>query len=182
MLRWLKKWLPDHESLKREKSLQWLHHVLHHPGIWHLHRRAVAKGVAIGLFINFLPVPLQMLWAALLAVMFRANLPIAIVMTWINNPFTFIPINFFIYKVGTWITGEEAEVLELPKWEWHYEGLSEFFREFITWFASLGKAYFVGLPIVAIGSAILGYYLVQCSWKISVILKRKKRSKKYTKK
>lgn len=179
MRRFLKNWLPDHATLQREPSLRWLSDWLGHAHLWHLNRRSVAKGVAIGLFINFLPIPLQMLWAALLAFLCRANLPIAILMTWINNPFTFIPINFLIYQVGAWILGEKNTVSSVPSLpEWHWESIGVFAHEFFTWFSSLGKAYLIGLPIVSISSALLGYFLVQIFWRIVIYRQHRQRTKK----
>jgi len=174
--RFLKKWLPDHATLQRERSLRWLSVWLHHPHLWHLNRHTVAKGVAIGLLINFLPIPLQILWAALLAFWCRANVPIAIMLTWINNPFTFIPINFFIYQAGAWLLGEKTPLSAVPSLpEWHWNGVSTFAHEFFTWFLSLGKAYLVGLPIICLGSAMLGYCLVHIIWRLMISWQRQQR-------
>ncbi len=150
-----------------------------HQSLWHINRRSVAKGVAIGLWVSFLPIPFQMLWAALLAFWFRANLPIAIILTWITNPFTFVPINFFIYQIGSWILNENnnaAAIPSMPGWHWKSLGVSA--HEFFIWFLSLGKTYLVGLPIIAFGSAVLGYLAVQVTWRIIVYRQRRERMKK----
>lgn len=123
-----------------------------------------------------MPIPLQMLWAALLALVLRANLPTAIAITWINNPFTFIPINFFIYKVGSLFTGGHATPHHLP--EWSIKNLNEFWRDFFSWLSSLGKTYLIGLPIVSISASISGYFTVQWLWKFSVVMRYKQRAKK----
>ena len=58
--------------------------------LWRFTRRSVPARVAIGLFVGiFLMVPgLQIVGAALLAVPFRGNIPIAAAMTFLSNPAT----------------------------------------------------------------------------------------------
>ena len=51
---------------------------LHHPNLWHLHRRSVAGGVAVGMFCGLIPGPFQMIGAAIMSVLFRVNLPVAV--------------------------------------------------------------------------------------------------------
>jgi hypothetical protein len=43
---------------------------------------------------------------------------------------------------------------------------------FPSWVVQFGKEYFVGLPIVAIGSAIVGYLLVIVFWYIYKLFKK----------
>lgn len=175
MRHWLKKWLPSHEKIRREKHFRWLNRFLHNPDFWHLHRHAVAKGVAAGLFINVMPVPFQMLLAAIVALFFRGNILIAALITWISNPLTFIPINYFIYKVGAFFVDGNTPPSQLPAWEWSKGTTLEHFHQVFLWFQSLGKAYFVGLPIVAVGIATLGYMSVHIIWRISVISRRRRK-------
>ena len=62
----------------------------------------VAKGMAIGVFIGITPtIPLHTVLAVVLAFMFRASKPAAIIGVWVANPLT-IPF-FYIasYQIGT---------------------------------------------------------------------------------
>lgn len=71
MKRWLKKWLPNHETI-REKSLRWLASWLHrHPYLLCLNRRTVARGLAIGLLLAFIPLPIQIFSSAILTFLSR---------------------------------------------------------------------------------------------------------------
>lgn len=181
MRRWLKKWLPDRDALHREKSLGWLSLWLHHrPYLWHLNRETVARGAASGLLVAFIPLPMQMLCAAALAFIFRANLPIAIVMTWVSNPITFVPINFLIYKVGALITqsNNTVEMPQLYALKPHWDSLSVFWNETITWFSSLGHIYLIGLITVSLSFAGLGYCLARLSWEIYIRWKWRSRKRK----
>ena len=75
---------------------------------------AIALGAAIGIFVAFTPtVGFQMLIAAALATVFRANRLAAIVPVWITNPATIPFIFLFVYRVGTlvWWDGPPPEVV-----------------------------------------------------------------------
>ena len=47
----LKKYMPDPEMLKQQKSLQFLGDRLHEPNLWHLNRKSVSLAFAVGLFL-----------------------------------------------------------------------------------------------------------------------------------
>lgn len=168
----LKKFFPSREHLHKHPYLSWLGKRLHDPRLWRWERSAVAGGAGLGLFAAFIPIPIQMVWGALLAFYFRVNLPTAVAMTCINNPFTFIPINFFIYKVGTWIVGNNTVAFQMPNWEWGKETLFTFWNELLGWFPVAGRAYLVGFLIVSLGSAILGYLLVDFTWRLTVFFRK----------
>jgi uncharacterized protein (DUF2062 family) len=146
--------------------------------LFHFNRHAVAGGVAIGLLINFLPLPFQMFWAALLAVFFSVNLPIAVALTWINNPFTAIAINYFMYKVGLMILSQPSQINSYPTFSWQQETFSAFFKDLMIWVGSLGKPYFVGVMVVSIGAALLGYCLTHILWGLKSIVTTKKVKRK----
>lgn len=64
--------------------------------------RDIALGAAIGVFVAFTPtIGFQMLIAALLATLVRANRPAAVIPPWITNPLTIPPIFALTYWVGT---------------------------------------------------------------------------------
>ncbi len=61
-----------------------------------------AKGLAIGVFSGCFPFfGLQTLLGLFLAKLAKGNLVLAAIGTWISNPFTYIPLYFFNYKVGS---------------------------------------------------------------------------------
>jgi uncharacterized protein (DUF2062 family) len=59
-----------------------------HRHLWRPERHATSLGLAIGLAVAMLPVPLQMLAAASLAVWCSANIPFAAAAVWVSNPAT----------------------------------------------------------------------------------------------
>jgi uncharacterized protein len=165
--------LPSLKTLKNRKSLRKIKHRLEQQELFHFNRHAVAGGIAIGLFINFLPLPFQMFWAALLAILCSVNLPIAVALTWINNPFTAIAINYFMYKVGSMILSHPSQINSYPTFSWEQEAFNEFIKDLMIWIVSLGKPYIVGVLVVSLGAALLGYSLTYLLWGLLSIDTRK---------
>ena len=61
-----------------------------------------AKGVAAGVFSGCFPFfGFQILLGLFLARVTRGNLVLAAIGTWISNPFTYVPLYYFNYKVGS---------------------------------------------------------------------------------
>ena len=61
-----------------------------------------AKGAAVGVFCGCFPFfGFQTLLGLFLARVVKGNLFLAAIGTWISNPFTYIPLYFFNYKIGS---------------------------------------------------------------------------------
>lgn len=101
--RLFKRYMPHPERIKGSRSLRFLGHLIHDPNLWHLNRHSVSRAMAIGLFWAMIPMPLQMLAAAVCAIPARANLPIAIGLVWLTNPLTMPVVFYFNYRVGSWL-------------------------------------------------------------------------------
>ena len=99
--------------LPRAKHIRgtWIHRVfgdrLFANELWHPTGRKFAAGMAIGAFFALIPLPVQMIAAALTAFFFRANIPAAIAGTWLSNPFTFPFCVYFQYRLGCFLTGRQ---------------------------------------------------------------------------
>jgi len=100
--------------LPRAKHIRgtWLHRRLGErlfaPELWHPTRQRFAAGMAVGAFFALLPLPIQMLAAALMAYITRVNIPAAIAGTWISNPLTFPFCVYAQYRIGCLLTAREA--------------------------------------------------------------------------
>ena len=155
----LKRWLPNPATFKEHKSLQFMEHLLHDPNLFHLNRHSVSGAVFIGLFIAFLPIPGQMPLAALLALYFRVNLPIAVALVWVTNPLTMPFIFFATYELGRLILGTPPVTFSLDiSWEW-----------LTTEFFALWKPLLLGCVISGIVSGGAGYFLMQFFWRRNVL-------------
>lgn len=160
--------LPSQDSILNQRWLRPVQHWLRHPNLWHLHRRSVAGGVAIGMFCGLIPGPLQMISAALLAILLRVNLPVATVTTLYTNPFTIVPLYLLAYEIGIQMTGSVngAVVPVFPEVSWH-DGIAPIW----AWLMALGKPLLIGLPILAIGLSVIGYIAVRVAWRVFVLWK-----------
>lgn len=168
MKKFIRSRLPSAASIQTISWLQPIAHWLRHPNLWHLHRRSVAGGFALGLFCGLVPGPLQMISAALLAIWLRVNLPVAIFTTFYTNPFTIVPLYLFAYQIGVWVLGEGdvADVRAFPELHLH-----DWFDPLWNWLLSLGKPILVGLPILALCLGVFGYLLVRLGWRLRVVWK-----------
>jgi uncharacterized protein (DUF2062 family) len=115
MLDRLKRLLPSHESIAANRWLRWLGPALLHRSLWHMSRRGVALGAAIGVFFAFITPIAQIPMAAGLSVLLRANIPAAIAATLVNTPPTFGPIYYAAWRTGSWMLGEKADDANAPQ-------------------------------------------------------------------
>ncbi|MFO7955526.1 MAG: DUF2062 domain-containing protein [Candidatus Brocadiia bacterium] len=125
--------------------------------LWGPHRRAVANGLALGLFIAFTPtIPFQMLLAVAGAVVLKVNLPAAVVGVWVTNPFTAVPIYLTANRLGKHIL-LDTWLLELVQDVFLPAGRSGAFlnQALFLWTGSLFMA---GI------SALLGWATVHLLW------------------
>src|SRR5262245_16848264 len=103
--KFLRRHLPDRDSIRDNKWFAWMGDWLHHPRLWALNRDGIAGGVAIGLFAGLVPGPLQMLTAILLCVPLKRNIPVALVTTFYTNPLTIAPLYLLAYAYGSLLLG-----------------------------------------------------------------------------
>ena len=170
MRNFFRKFLPHHETVKNQHWLKPFGQWLQHPNLWHLHRRSVAGGVAIGLFCGLIPGPFQIIGAALLAVLLRVNLPVAAFTTLYTNPLTIVPLYLVAYELGAWVSGAHNGVavaqLSFPEMSWR-----NWAGELWDWLMRLGEPILIGLPLLGLSLAIIGYVAVRLAWRVVVVLK-----------
>jgi uncharacterized protein (DUF2062 family) len=172
-----RKFLPSHESIRENRYVACFGPRLQHHNLWHLHRRSVAGGVAAGMFAGLVPGsnPVQFLVASLLAIGFRVNLPIAVMVTLYSNPLTVLPLYYAAFKLGqlALFRGDA----DLPSIALALEGKG--FRQWIPaaldWLAGVGYPLLVGLPLLALLLAFVGYLLVDWAWRLHVMMEWRKR-------
>lgn len=167
MKRWLRKHAPSRQLLEGSRWLRPLGFALARPGVWHLNRRSAALGVAIGLLTGLMPGPTQILSAAFLSVVLRANLPAAVLTTLYTNPVTIVPIYWLAYQIGARVTGESGAMPPLP--EFNVASAGSFFTDMGTWVWALGDTLLIGLLLQGWLSACLGYLAVVGAWRWSVV-------------
>ncbi|MBH9553663.1 DUF2062 domain-containing protein [Inhella sp. 4Y17] len=139
--------------------------LLRRPWLWQLTRRRVAAGAGIGVFFGLLIPVLQIAGAATLALVLRANLPVAAFSTLVSNPLTYAPIGFAAYKTGSVMLGEAPTVRAA---DWGQEEAAESpERDNMSWterLQAIGKPLFLGLLVFAVVFGSLTWLLVYAGW------------------
>jgi len=164
--RLIRRWLPDARTVRESPALRWLGPLLGRPWLWRFTRRGVALGLAAGMFFGLL-LPLgQSLFSGALAILLRANLPAAVLATFVSNPLTTPGIVVAGYYVGTLALGlpfsPPGDEAGMP---WSER------------IAAMGAPLLAGLLIVASSAALLAYAGVLVAWRISAWLRLARRAK-----
>ncbi len=156
--------MPTRESLEQVGWLRPFAHIVLRPDLWRFHRRSVPRGIALGLVVGiFLMIPgLQVIGAALLSLPFRANIPLAVMMTLASNPFTTPLILLGSLSVGNWMFGLHADVSTLVALHERHADVTEY----VNWlFSDAAPALLGGLGVISGVSALLGYLLATWLWR-----------------
>ncbi len=169
----LKRWLPSEDELRQRRSLRWLGPLLRRPWLWHLSRRSVALGAAIGVFFGFLIPVLQIGAAAALAVMLRANLPVAAVSTLVSNPLTYAPIFVLAYQTGSALLGEQVDETKAAALA-AVAAAGDDGEHWSRRAKSVGKPLFVGLAVFAVIGASVTWVVVNVLWTAAVRMRRRR--------
>ncbi|HLU91109.1 MAG TPA: DUF2062 domain-containing protein [Pedomonas sp.] len=153
-----KKRLPKREDILNSRLMRPFARHFGHGALWHLNRRSVARGVAVGMFFAFLTPVAQTLFAAMASVPLRANVAVAALATFITNPITTPPILIFAHTIG-------MRALR-------FFGLDDEHREVVRSLSSLWSeapvilgATAIGLFVMAVIAAVLSYVIVDLIWR-----------------
>lgn len=168
--KFFRRFLPSHESIKANRHIARLGPWLGHPNLWHLNRRSVAGAVAAGMFAGLIPGsnPVQFTAAALLAVAAHVNLPVAVLVTLYSNIFTVVPLYYAAFKLGQLaLFQSEGEIPSLAL-GLEGKGFSEWIPAALHWIATAGKPLLIGLPLLALLLAVVGYFVVDWAWRLYV--------------
>lgn len=169
----MKRYLPTRESIKQNRLLRWLGPRVHDPVLWHINRNSVARGVAIGAFFGLMVPIAQIPAAALAALIVRGNLWVAAIATLISNPFTYGPIYIFAYKIGSGILPPAVASGAIVA-EDHATSTLQWLIDSIHWLTGIGRPLVLGMLIMAVTAAVVGYFSILLIWRIKVIVKRRR--------
>jgi len=172
-LNWVRRKIPTRDSLERSAVLRPVVHRVLAPELWRFTRRSVPRGVALGMITGFLVPVAQTPAAALLALPVRANVPVAILITFITNPLTTPFIWAFAIWIGRWALHFDQAVPGSP--------LQDAANStWVQWLMSdIGPALVVGLLIVTAVMAIGGYALSVLGWRLWIAHKWRQRHNRH---
>ncbi|WP_349306412.1 DUF2062 domain-containing protein [Sphingopyxis sp. Geo48] len=165
-MNWIRRNSPTREDLLESRFVRPFAHRVAHSHLWRFTRTSVRRGTALGLFVGifFLIPGVQIAGVALLALPFRANIPIGAAMTFLSNPLTTPLILAASVWLGNVLFGLRTNVADL--YVLYDEGAS--LVEWWHWFtANAGPALLggvAGLFVISVVSAVVGYVLASIGW------------------
>ncbi len=166
---WAKANMPTREQLEHNRFARPL--TVRHE-LWRFTRRSVPRGVAAGLFVGiFALIPgIQIVGAALMCVPVRGNIPLAVLMTFVSIP----PTTLFVFlPAAIWVGnkfGYHADFSTVRELTTRGASVSD-------WLAWLGTdaapSLIIGLFLIAVVAAVVGYFLSAVGWRWWTAHKRK---------
>jgi len=130
-----------------------------------VNRKAVTRGLLVGIFWGFIPMPFQMLAVLATTPLFRFNVPLAISMVWLSNPITMPFMYYMEYITGCFALGIEPVSVKLSM-EWFDKN-----------FKNILIPLYVGTAFYSIGVSAVVYFIINISWIKSVKDEQKRNTK-----
>jgi uncharacterized protein (DUF2062 family) len=121
-----------------------------------VNRKMTSKAVLIGLFIAFIPMPMQMVAVILMMPFVRFNVPIGLLMCWITNPITMPFIYYIEYQMGSFLLSTQMMPVQMTI-EWFSANIDNIFIPL-----------YVGALFFSTTLSSLSYYLINHFWRSSV--------------
>ena len=134
---------------------------------FNINRKMITRGVAIGIFWGFIPMPMQMLAVVAMTPFIRFNVAIAIAMVWLSNPFTMPPMYYMEYLTGNFILGQEGIANIELSMEWFSANIGDIFVPL-----------YVGSAFYSIVVSTVVYFALNWLWIHSVKSEKNEKTKK----
>jgi len=154
----LRKITPRSETLRTHWALKPFGRFFGDPRLWSLQRRTVAPAFGAGLAICFIPLPIHIPVAAIVAIFGRIHIPTIMLALVAVNPVTIVPAYIVAYKVGVLVTGAPQHKFTFHmSWEWVQHGLGPMWKPFL-----------VGCGLTGALVGLIGYALLDVLWRYNV--------------
>jgi len=150
----LRKYLPTPTEVREYRYIHIFGDTLKQAELWAFNRNSISKGIAIGIFSAFLPMPFEMIPAIFIAAMIGGNIPFAVAGVWISNPLTWIPLYTPCYLLGAKIIGVQPIPLKeitILQFGWHYVAL------------------WLGCLIVGVFVSLSTHFIISNLWRANII-------------
>ena len=123
--------------------------------LWSLQRRSIVNAFALGLAICFVPLPIHVPLAVLVAVMARVNVPTILATVFLVNPLTVVPVFYTAYRVGCAALGLTPQAFHFKfDFDWLQHGLGPMWRPFL-----------IGCLICSALSGLMGWVGLELLWR-----------------
>jgi len=156
--RLLKKITPRPEKLQNRWFLKLFGSRIADPRLWSLQRRTVAPAFGAGLAICFIPLPIHIPVAAMVAIFCRMNVPTIIGTVFLVNPLTVVPVFYTAYRIGCAVLNVEPQRFKFQfSFEWLPYGLGPMWEPFL-----------LGCLICAVLASLTGWIGLELVWRWQV--------------
>lgn len=156
--RLLKKITPHPAKLQNRWFMKLFGSRIADPRLWSLQRRSVTAAFATGLAICFIPLPIHLPLAALIAVVARINVPTIIGTVFLVNPLTVVPVFYTAYRVGCVVLDVQPQRFAFRfSFEWLQYGLGPMWEPFL-----------IGCLICSALAAATGWVGLELVWRWQV--------------
>lgn len=139
----MKTMLPQKHHVEGSFAARILGKTLLREELWSLKGEALARGLALGIFIAFTPtIGIQMTLVCIFILLYPGNLPIALLATWLTNPVTAVPVYGTEWYVGKMILGLFGHHASAPPSFFEYESVTDIVHNIFKqggalWFGSI---------------------------------------------
>lgn len=169
MLNWFSRQMPTHAQLSGNRYIP---KSALRTELWRFTRRSVPRGVALGIVVGIIVPFAQTIFAAILSMPVRANVPLAAAMTFLTNPFTTPILWAFSYKIGKFMLNADPAMQMGP--------IDSLFSihdiwSFLHWVTDEGSYLVVGLLAVSAVAGAVGYLLSGWIWTATIMRRRRRR-------
>jgi len=169
---WTRTNMPTREQMGQNRFIRPFGHRVLANHLWRFNRRSVPRGVALGMLVGIVIPFAQIIFAALLSLTVRANVPVAALTTFVTNPFTTPFIWAGAYQLGRWLLHIDAVLVGGP-----IDRLMHVTDawQLIQWLTDEGKVLAFGLVVLALVAAVVSYIATGLAWSAWVQAKRRHR-------
>ncbi|MEZ5532238.1 MAG: DUF2062 domain-containing protein [Steroidobacteraceae bacterium] len=151
----IRKWTPSPEQIRSHWYLRPFGTRIADPALWSVTRRGVTAAFGAGLAICFVPLPVHLVLAAIVAVVARINAPVLVATVLLVNPLTFVPVYYSAYRVGAALLGHVPQPFRFElSWAWLQYGLGPLWKPFL-----------VGCLVCSVVAGVLGWALLEWFWR-----------------
>ena len=169
---WTQRNMPTREQMERSRVIRPFAGRVLRSELWRFTRRSVPRGVALGMLVGIIVPFAQILFASLLCLSVRANVPVAALTTFVTNPLTTPFIWFVAYKIGSWILQVDAMTVVAPV---NSAMQHSQFDDMLQWLTGATLVTAFGLVILAVVAAALSYLATSLGWRWWIARKRRTR-------
>ena len=169
---WTHRKMPTRDQMARSRWVKPFAGRVLRSELWRFTRRSVPRGVALGMLVGIIVPFGQLLFASLLCLPVRANVPVAALTTFVTNPVTTPLIWVVAYKVGSWLLQVDAMTVVAPV---NSAIQHSQFDDMLQWLTGATLVTAFGLVVVAVIAAAISYLATSFAWRGWIARKRRAR-------